>query len=633
MNLVRSQARVLDLELIKQKILAEEIRNYIKVTFEKEKFLTDPVYIDFYKQEITPFIYNLAKSNNNGWMYFNPFLQKRGHDVWFVDMDGDGFPERQPEQGLEYYKNKENKEWFFKPMETGKPLWTNPYQTTIFEGQDISWISYSIPIFIDDIFIGVTGHDYLFNDFREKFTQLSAYGSGYGVLINDTFDFLIHPLYAPLTNINELNSVEYRSVVDQCYRQLDGIIRYNIDGEKRKIVAFSRLANNWVLMMTADEREVFKDFYSQLRFSVAIIFIGVIVASFIIFKITKYMTKSLEEVSTLIHVTGKGDYNTPIPELFLTDQSEIGILSRSVEGLRVNLKKSFEDLKNYSAGLEQVVEERTIELRNSKKKLEESLNNLRDTQYNLVNTCKFEAIHRFLMEIAHRLNTPLGNANLAVSVVEEIGKKLKNENNQFSVYEINTAVDRLNEAVPLISSSIGNSSKIISSLQEIARDFEGSKLEDVILKSAIEGSYNDLCVQNGQAELVEINFTCTGTESINTYPLLIKDIFFRLFLFCLQFGAENISKRAVSIEILNSPGSFIVIFRDSFALQYTDLKDRIFEPFSAASFGNDIRGMDMYIVFNIINLGLKGDIEFLADEREGGFFKITLPETLGVERG
>ncbi len=634
-SMVRSQANLLNIELIKQKTLAEEVARYVSVTFDGTRLVNENDYLWKYKEEIAPYLYKIAEAEHNAWIYFNPFLKNEGHDVWFVDMDGDGIPERQPEQGLDYYSDRENKDWFFKPMDTGKPLWTNPYLTTIFTGQDISWISYSIPIFVDNTFIGVTGHDYLFNDFRERFKHLSAFESGYGVLLNDAFQILIHPEFPALTGISELGSGDYKQVVDKTYEQPDGILRYRGRQGQLKITAFSRLTNNWVMMVTVDEADVFRDLYARLRFAVLVILLGVIVSSLLIFGVTRYLTQSLSIVSRAIDETGKGDYETPIPAEFLTDQGEIGILSRSVEVLRRDLKQSFLDLNNYSSGLEQLVVERTREL-------DASLEDLKKTQADLVTTKKFEAINRFLMEIAHRLNTPLGNAGMAVSVLVNLLEQTdgsvildRSKNNLF---------ERFVEASNMAGASIRISSEVIASLQEIARDFEGSEGKVVDVSQPVLSGLKEIREAYSSAAQLAVQVSNPEELSVSSYPLLIKDLFFRLFSFSLLLPERELP----GVSIKNTGNDFVpeertllieidvrrhdegvaILYRDKGLTNIEGDFERIFEPYATASFQNDTSGMELYIIYNIIRLGLQGRIDFVDKESGGPGFRIFLPGDL-----
>ena len=480
-NLVKTQAKALDIEFTKQKTLAEEVYNFVRVTFDVDELELDPDYLD-----------------------------------------------------------PANKDWFSVPMETRRPVWTDPYQTTIFEDKSIYWISYSIPVFLNDVFIGVTGHDVFFTDFRDKIVSLAVSGKGYGVLVNQEGEFLIHPQFPPLTKFSGIGDGKYIWIMDYLLEHQDGILRYTWLDDVTKIMAFSRLANGWVLMMTANEGEVFQDLYRHLRFSFLLTGIGILAAAFLILKITGNLTKSLEDVSSIISVTGQGDYETPLPTAYLMDESEIGILARSVEGMRVNLKNSFEKISKYNDTLEQLVEERTAELKDKQERLVRSLAVLKETQARLMESRKFEGIHRFLMEVAHRLNTPLGNAGLTLS----------------------SLVD----------------------LQE------------------------------------------SGACGLYSYPVLIKNVFFLLMKYSLQSPRKGDCPSVLSIHVFPKETNIVVVYRDSSPTSYDSVKNRIFEPYGTSSFKNDTGGMDLYLVYNIVTLGLKGEVEFLPEEDGTAYFRLTFPD-------
>ena len=620
-NLIESQAKNLDTDFVAQRILAEDIFNAIQITFDTGLLMNQPGYLDQYEEFISPFVYRIAEKYHNSWVYFNPYLENTGHDVWFADMNRDGIPERQPEQNLSYYENRENKAWFFEPMDTGKALWSNPYETTIFEDKSIHWISYSIPVFIKGRFIAVTGHDFLFSDFRDNFIELSVYGSGYGILLNDRYELIIHPEFVNFENLAEIDDGRYKWMTEMLDNNENGILRYSwIDG-KKMILAFSHLSNNWILAITANEEAIYSQFYNQIRLMGIIFFLGILITTWIVLKITSRLTLGLEQVSSIISETGRGNYENPIPAHYLTETSEIGILSRAVEEMRVRQKESFDEIQLYNENLEDLIKERTTELLNS-------IEELKTTQRKLVDYKKFKATHRFLMEIAHRLNTPLGNAGMAISIIEyKIQEIQTGVKNQAEAPDLET-IDSMKDSLRILQSGIDESKGIISSLLSITNDFNNAEskqvnLLEIIQKSSIEFNKNTPFTK---LPALGVKTNCQRSFKMVTYPHLLGEAFINLFKYSLKYGTAEDMKMAVSMDVSYRDGFYRFEYHDKTPLKYKEFKNRIFEPYSIRSFKADSDGMEMYILYHIIELGLKGTIEMEEGDMGSPYFIITLPD-------
>jgi len=624
MNIVRIHVGKLENSFSKRRYVAESIKNYIEATMDFEEVIDNPSSLDDYLTELTPFVYETAEGYGSAWIYFNPFLDQKGRDIWFWDQDFDGTPNRMLETEYDYYLDEEGKEWFFTPMKEKKTTWSNPYQTTLLDDKSIYWISHSIPIYNNGDFIGVSGSDFYYTEFLDSFSQLSVYGSGYGVLLNAKNEILIHPDFEDITQLDKIYDGKFHWMAEHLNENETGAMEYEwVDGSV-KIMAFSHLSNGWTLAITADKNVIYKTLFRQLSYMIGVTVITIMIASILAHKVVVYLTKRLENLTQVVSATGKGDYESPIAKRYLEDESEVGILATAVEHMRIQQKKSFDEIRDYSNHLEKLVEKRTNELEHSNFELEMSLDELKETQASLVESKKLEAINRFLVEIAHRMNTPLGNAGMTISFMDQIIDDLKKDVGNDISPRIEEELKTLKDSVVIATNGIRTSTEIIRGLKVFSKDLNGTVTDNVNIREMIEVCYREFNNQLNENKSIGLELDCPEGLHLETHPVLLMEALSSLMKYSALYSMIDENKKVIYINVKEENHTIIIEYRDESRLKFTNLKDRVFEPFSITSFENGISGMELHMLFNIVSIGLKGKIDCLGDEEDRPYFTIQI---------
>lgn len=75
--------------------------------------------------------------------------------------------------------DREHVGWYWEPYEKGAPLWMTPYYN---KNNDILMISYVIPMYYEDLFVGVVGIDFDYNVLTDMVRSICIYENGYAQL-------------------------------------------------------------------------------------------------------------------------------------------------------------------------------------------------------------------------------------------------------------------------------------------------------------------------------------------------------------------------------------------------------------------------------------------------------------------
>lgn len=620
-NMAKYQAAKLDANVIKRKTVSESIKIQVTSQFDYDRAISDESYWDEFLVDIEPFIYNTAIKYDMAYVYLNPFIHKKGRDVWYWDRDLDGIPERQPGASYEIFQDETNKEWFFIPMKERIPNWTDPYPSTILD-KEIKWISYTIPIYIKDLFVGVVGSDLFFNRFEEAFRDITVYNTGYAVLINAEGDFIVHPEIEEDVNLKAVSGGEYAWMMDEIESKPAGTFEYTwLDGQD-KILAFNHVSNGWVVGITAEKSEIYGSLIRGIKILVVAIGLGVTITGIIIFTMLKQRMEMLEGVTKTISDIGDGNYDIKISDAYLNDTSEVGQLAGAVKVMKNKQKQAMEEIKNYSENLKGLVEERTIELEETNQELETSIDNLKNTQDQLVESQKKEAISRLIVEIAHRMNTPLGNVSMSVSYLDHVIEKIKCTD-KGCIDEVLSEV--LDESMSVIGKGIDELSEIVRGLQLLNMKIENKSVEPVQVKDIISLGLSDFNALYPPENQLHVDFVDSEDLIMKTSPVHLMEAFHYLFKYSVDFSMEKTSFRSACITINKTENRVILKYEDNSSLRFSDIGDRAFEPFALSAFNKGASGIELMMAYNIVSVGLKGVLECLEREDGKPYFLMVIP--------
>ncbi len=180
-------------EAFDHQILSIEQNNQMLVDFIAQSFDVSQIkdrdaYIESYKKILSPVVQSMAENNltsKSAYVFFLPELTRQPKSIWFADLNFDQKVELQEEFSKAYFNgDRIEKEWFYKPIDEGKAIWTNPYMGTVEADKTIQYTSYTSPVYIDGQLIAVVGTDFFVNDITSVVSKIKLYETGYAYLMD-----------------------------------------------------------------------------------------------------------------------------------------------------------------------------------------------------------------------------------------------------------------------------------------------------------------------------------------------------------------------------------------------------------------------------------------------------------------
>jgi signal transduction histidine kinase len=316
---------------------------------------------------------------------------------------------------------------------------------------------------------------------------------------------------------------------------------------------------------------------------------------------------------------------------------------KALEFLRENQKF----VKEQNTVLEAKVEERTRELRRSNSELKEALQNLKETQTQLVEAEKMASLGQLTAGIAHELNNPINFVSSNVAPlrrdVDEIlelidlfddaldkgnlEEKLPELHQRKEELELPILREEIDKLLEGISIGASRTSEIVKGLRMFSRVDE-QDLKKANILDCLESSLVILRSEIKHKATVVKDFK--SVEDINCFPGKLNQVFVNLLsnsVHAIERKDLSAEQGTIHIKVGQDKNNIFISIKDNGAGMDENTRNRIFEPFFTTKSVGEGTGLGMSIVLGIIN-DHNGKIEVQSSLNVGTEIIITLPRNL-----
>jgi diguanylate cyclase (GGDEF)-like protein len=288
------------------------MENYMLSFFESAADVKDPSKQNEALQFADEMFVNVAKDTEGAIAYYlrlNPEISNSTAGIFYSKVaGGDEYVRFDPTDIAIYDKNDtEHVGWYWQPYEAGKPIWMAPYYN---QNNNILMISYVVPLYYEDLFIGVVGMDFGYTVLTEIVQSIKIYENGFAHLELD--NAVIHDgNYSTHGPSSHKDPQEYLRVSEV-------------------------LTNGMTLVLSAsydDIRQIRYDIGLKILF---IVLLFALVFSLFVVIMVKKIVKPLKELTSASTRLAKGDYDVEIAH---SNIREINLLNTTFENMIMNLRE------------------------------------------------------------------------------------------------------------------------------------------------------------------------------------------------------------------------------------------------------------------------------------------------------
>ena len=316
------------------------VASYAEADLESE----DEESLKEHMEKVSIFFGKIARQTNGVLTYYyrlDPSFTKESPGFWFVDANGNGFVEHEVTDISQYDINDTSQlVWYTVPRASRAPVWIPPYIT---ENLDVRVVSYNVPVFFEDRFVGVIGIEIDYSTMAEQVDNIKLYDGGYAFLSDNEGNIIYHPsidvLSLPKDKIPE---------TPKELKNYEKFTRYKYNGVKKEAYRL-QLKNGMIINVTVPVSEINKSWkdliWHTIWLSLGLLVIFVLLA----WQLAEHITKPLSDLAKASKRVKDGDYDV---ELSYKGKDEVGTLTDSFKSLIEHLKSYINELNDINQKLQ-----------------------------------------------------------------------------------------------------------------------------------------------------------------------------------------------------------------------------------------------------------------------------------------
>ena len=498
-------------------------------------------------------------------------------------------------------------------------------------------ISISVPVFgIKGEFKGVFEIDVKLNGINE-FLSKNKFKQGSTVfIINDKLEIIAdsentnsltgtnrHTNQRELLKMseakNELIKSTYKLIdkKDIDYRQIKRVKLNN----KNNYFMISKLDNpkglKWRIVVIIPEDDLMGSIRTRYNINIAILSVIILVgALFGIWLLNKVTTPILMVANGAKEIVAKNwDVEIKYDKNIIKEADEmITGFNIMVEDIKLYIEKLVEKQKE----IEEIHVTETLRM---SKIIEEKTSNLKVVMQELMQKEKLASLGELVSGVSHEINTPLGVALSAASLMQDSNERFKSElmKGNLTKSGLIEFMDMIQETTTILNSNLYRAAELVKSFKEIAvnQSIEektkfnlGEYIQSILL--SLKHEYKN--------KNIDFNIDCPKDLMVYNYPGALSQILTNLIMNSLTHGFKDADSGIISIKAHEINGILSIEYHDNGIGMTNEVSKRVFEPFYTTNRGKGGSGLGLNIVYNLVTGKMDGNITCKSNLGEGSTF-------------
>jgi signal transduction histidine kinase len=336
------------------------------------------------------------------------------------------------------------------------------------------------------------------------------------------------------------------------------------------------------------------------------------------------------------------------------DESELKTLETALNKMMNKIVASVSELEDLNKELERKVTERTISLNNTVKQLDQdqqtlkhevamrmekekdllqgrldlqnSLNELKNMQNQLIESEKMASLGELVAGVAHEINTPVGLSLTGVShfqyMLEQLEERYKNkdlEEHQFEKF-----ISDAKEIAKSIHHSLDRAAGLVKSFKQVAVDQSHEVIRWFNVREYVDEVMLSLA-NKIKHTAIKVEIDCDATIEINNYPGSLSQIITNFISNSLIHAYKKGQKGTIKLHFAQLNDQLHFIYSDDGKGQDKEIQTKMFNPFFTTNREQGGSGLGLNIVYNLVTQKMKGSINIDSKPDFGTTFTIIIP--------
>lgn len=321
---------------------------------------------------------------------------------------------------------------------------------------------------------------------------------------------------------------------------------------------------------------------------------------------------------------------------------ELMSVATHIAGIAIERKRNEEALHRYQHELKDLVQARTAELNAEKEKavaaaealqqsnqeLARAFDILTETQEELVQSKKLAALGSLVAGVAHKLNTPIGNCNMASSSLLDHTRRLRlslEENQGLKRSDLAHFFDNAATAQEILARNLEAAANLVATFKEMAALPDSTGRRSFLLDEWIAQVVNAVRPRLDKYGVGIVLDIPAGLQC-ESYPDAIGQILHSLLDNALIHAFEGCDSGSIVIRAHSRQNGMIDLnVQDNGIGIADDNIGRIFDPFFTTKLGTGCVGLGLNIVHNTVTSILGGQVHVRGNPEGGTVVTVAIP--------
>ena len=303
---------------------------------EEDLDVIDDAHLQAHLDRVDEIFRKLTYKTNGVLTYYyriDPTISNNVKGFWYVQSENDEFVPHEVTDITLYDTSDTSKLiWFTVPKAEGKSIWLPPYIT---DNLDVRVISYNVPVYYENTFVGVIGIEIDYTTMAEQVDNIQLFQNGYAFINDEEGKIIYHPKM-------DVTTMEVQPSVPKGLLSKDIFINYTYEGVAKKAV-WLPLRNGMRLNVTVPTNEINA---MWVRWVIEMLIVFIILLVFFVFatiQLSGHITRPLRDLTEAAKQVDIGNYDFDVN---YSGKDEVGTLTRTFKKLTEHLKLHIDDLND-----------------------------------------------------------------------------------------------------------------------------------------------------------------------------------------------------------------------------------------------------------------------------------------------